>query len=237
MRYQDLIEQHIEAFIQKQDSCLQMPIRKALTGGKRLRPILMMSWRELEGGNAEDVLDMALGVELIHCASCIHDDIIDSSTMRHNIPTLWVEYGLNMAICVGDILFSQALYLFQGRDREIVNNALTDLIIGQIEPEKPENYLRYYKKTSALFGAACEIGAIENKAPISQWGINFGIIYQALDDLMDKDGLCCISVDIIHQFLPLISLDNWSSQQTQESYVVLKSLTDKIYSKFVSINK
>lgn len=225
MRYLELIENRIEQFINEQDKVLQEPIAKALKGGKRLRPLVMMAWRELEGGKAEDVLDAALGIELIHSMSCVHDDIIDKSLFRHNMNTLWFEYDLNTAICVGDVMLSQALNLFNGEQRQIVNNALIDLIIGQLEPENPENAERYYKKTSALFAAACKLGAIEHSDELEQWGLALGISYQAADDLLDNDGLVCISKHILDTYLPLCALNLESETDASK---VLNTIVNKI---------
>lgn len=225
MRYLDLIENRIKDFINSQEEAVREPIAKALHGGKRLRPLVMMAWRELEGGKAEDILDAALGMELIHSMSCVHDDIIDKSVSRHGRSTIWVDYDINTAICIGDVMLSQALRLFEGHQRDIIDKALVDLILGQLTPEDPENAESYYKKTSALFAASCKLGAIEHLQEAEQWGLNIGIAYQAADDLMDKDGLSCISKSILDKHLPLCALN---IERDTEASRILNMIVHKI---------
>lgn len=227
MRYLQLIENRIGQFINEQDPVLQEPIAKALKGGKRLRPLIMMAWREATGGKAEEVLDAALGIELIHSMSCVHDDIIDKSTSRHGDKALWVEYDINLAICVGDVMLSQALNLFKDEERDLVNRSLIRLIIGQIEPENLDNVERCYEKTSALFAISCRLGALNHASDIEAWGTNLGIVYQAIDDLQDNDGFASRSKFILDKYLPLCTL---SLPEDSESYKVLNAIVEKIKS-------
>jgi len=177
-------------------------------GGKRLRPILAMLSCEAVSGNQENVLFYAVALELIHNFTLVHDDIMDKSHLRRNIPTVHIAYDEPTAILAGDLLFAEAFaslkeiendYLF----REI-NNILIQAIIEVCEGQKldmdfekrsiisEEEYITMIKKkTSALFRIAAEGGAIfggvdeEKRDAFKRYGENLGLAFQIHDDYLD----------------------------------------------------
>lgn len=177
-------------------------------GGKRLRPVLAMLSCEAVSGNQENVLFYAVALELIHNFTLVHDDIMDKSNLRRNIPTVHIAYDEPTAILAGDLLFAEAFaalreikddYLF----REI-NNILTQAIIEVCEGQKLDMVFekRYIisegeyitmikKKTSALFRIAAEGGAIfgrvdkEKREAFRKYGENLGLAFQIHDDYLD----------------------------------------------------
>ena len=90
------------------------------SGGKRLRPIMVIKSCEMFGGSQEDALPAASAVEFIHNFSLVHDDIMDNDDLRHGIPTVHKNFGLPLAILSGDILFSKAFQILSTNN----NNSL-----------------------------------------------------------------------------------------------------------------
>src|SRR5918994_4432896 len=81
------------------------------SGGKRLRPFIVLKASELFGGSSRKAMPAAAAVELVHNFSLVHDDIMDNDEVRHNVPTVHASYGTPLAILAGDILFSKAFQL------------------------------------------------------------------------------------------------------------------------------
>ncbi|HDM66808.1 MAG TPA: polyprenyl synthetase family protein [Thermoplasmatales archaeon] len=178
-----------------------------LAGGKRLRPILSMLSCEAVSGSVEDVLPYAIALELIHNFTLIHDDIMDNSHLRRNIPTVHVKYGESTAILAGDLLFAKAYEALNNLNSRIIgrlSSVLTEAIIEVCEGQKldmdfekrsivsEEEYLTMIKKkTSALFRAAAEGGAIaggggeQEVESLRVYGENLGLAFQIRDDYLD----------------------------------------------------
>ncbi len=191
-------------------------MRYALEGGKHLRPImLMLSFRACNGGKEryEKALESALGIELAHSASLVHDDIMDGDVMRRGKPALHVKSGVGSAILTGHRMISKAFRISveHGPENAIIFLDTWDkTLVGQIEDidlnEHLENILNggnssellikeYFNvmemKTASLFATACRAGAIEAQAPpevkslMAEYGRNVGLAYQLADDLVD----------------------------------------------------
>src|SRR5918993_883047 len=143
------------------------------SGGKRLRPIMVIKSCEMFGGSQEDALPAASAVELIHNFSLVHDDIMDNDDLRHGKPTVHKNFGLPLAILSGDLLFSQE-YNF---------------------PTENEYIQMIAKKTAALFEVSCSLGALSSKNftekdvnNMADFGKNSGIAFQLIDDLIGISG-------------------------------------------------
>ncbi len=97
----------------------------ALAGGKRVRPTVTLLACEAAGGDAQDAVDFAVGVELVHNASLVVDDIIDRSEVRRNTPSAWAEYGHGPALIASDGLLGEAFGLFSSDERamQVVSDA------------------------------------------------------------------------------------------------------------------
>jgi octaprenyl-diphosphate synthase len=177
------------------------------SSGKRLRPALAL----LAGGATGDIcpshVDLAVILEMVHLASLVHDDIMDSADLRREQPTASAKWGNSLAVLLGDCLFAHALKLATGfANIEIcrrIAHAAKDVCSGEIIQTQrrydlnlsvPE-YLRIIEmKTAALFAAAAELGALISGASpdiitaIKTYGLKLGTAYQIYDDCLDLAG-------------------------------------------------
>jgi geranylgeranyl diphosphate synthase, type II len=189
-----------------------------LAPGKRLRPILVIAGAEAVGGRADDVLDTACALELIHAYSLIHDDLpaMDDDDYRRGRLTNHKVFGEAMAILAGDALLTLAFRLVAANAArvaapavvgavvtEVADAAGTDGMVGgqavDIESEgkaiSPEmlDYI-HLRKTAALIRAALRVGALlagagaEPVEAISRAGQSLGLAFQIVDDILDVEG-------------------------------------------------
>src|SRR5438270_2530526 len=101
-----------------------------ISGGKRLRPFILIKSSEMFGGNLKRAMPAAAAVELVHNFSLVHDDIMDNDDMRHSVQTVHKYYGTPLAILAGDILFSKAFQLLSvnGRQVGLAEKAISEMI-------------------------------------------------------------------------------------------------------------
>ncbi|WP_353892267.1 polyprenyl synthetase family protein [Proteinivorax hydrogeniformans] len=174
-------------------------------GGKRLRPLLVI----LSAGpdNRKEAVDVGVAAELIHTASLIHDDIVDSSKMRRGASTINSKWSDGIAVLVGDFLFAKAfeiLSIYQHKEvLATFTKAITAMSVGEIEQLSNRNnlnksYEQYYReifgKTATLLAACCKSGGqlagvsdIELTA-LETYGLELGYSFQVIDDLLDVVG-------------------------------------------------
>jgi geranylgeranyl diphosphate synthase type I len=180
-----------------------------MAGGKRLRPVISMLSCEAVSGNIQQVMPLAISLELIHNFTLVHDDIMDKSKLRRNQTTVHLEYGEPTAIIAGDLLFTKAFEvihkypgdpsIFKKLEAGLVTS-IREVCEGQqldMEFEKRQNvteneYLEMInKKTSALFKIAAENGAIAGGGTIEEvnalgaYGESLGLAFQIRDDYLD----------------------------------------------------
>lgn len=188
-------------------------VRYALHGGKLLRPVmLMLSFKACDGKDHNRALESALGIELAHSASLVHDDITDGDKERRGRPSLYVEKGIGVAIMTGHKMINHAFRIalkhgkknakiFLDTWNETLEGELKDIDLSSklLEHLKEGNVTNLVKdyfdtikmKTASLFSAACRAGAMEAKAPkelvelLARYGREVGISYQLADDLVD----------------------------------------------------
>ena len=175
------------------------------SGGKRLRPILVILASKLCGYNEGDRhVNLAACIEFLHTATLLHDDVVDDSDLRRGKKTANNLWGNAPSILVGDFLLSRSFQLM-ARDGSLeVLRVLSDtsaiitegevkqlIAISDIDLNE-EDYIEIISaKTAQLFAAACQIGAIiagKNKAEedlLSSFGSNLGIAFQIVDDALD----------------------------------------------------
>jgi geranylgeranyl diphosphate synthase type I len=170
-----------------------------LSGGKRVRPTVTVLVCETLGGDPEDAVDFAVGIELVHNASLVIDDIIDESAVRRGTPAAWAEYGHGPAIIASDGLLGEAFALFSADERamQVVAESMVELGEGEAtelvaRPTDEEEYLELARrKTGALFRAAAELGAVAADADaytveaFGQYAERVGIAFQMRDDVLD----------------------------------------------------
>ena len=198
---QDLIETRLEEVLSRvEPETLREELRHvALSGGKRVRPTVTLLACETAGGDPEDAVDFAVGIELVHDASLVVDDIIDRSDTRRANPSAWAEFGHGSAILASDGLLGEAFSLFSPNPRalETVSRALVELGEGEAselvdQPSSEAEYMELARrKTGALFRAAAELGALAADADddaveaLGQYAERVGVAFQIRDDVLD----------------------------------------------------
>jgi geranylgeranyl diphosphate synthase, type I len=178
-------------------------------GGKRIRPFLTMVACESVVGDPNSVLPFAAGLELMHNFTLVHDDIMDHSLLRRNIPTVHVKYGEPAAILSGDLLFAKSFeaVLDTAVDFETykgLEKGFIDCVIAICEGQQQDmefearktisehQYLDMIsKKTGALFELSAKGGAVigggtaEEIAGLTMYGMALGLAFQIWDDYLD----------------------------------------------------
>jgi len=170
-------------------------------GGKRLRPLLMMEVCKVLGGDVERVVPLAVGIEYIHMASLLHDDVVDGAHTRRGRPSANVLFGNQAVVLGGDYFYAKALWLYANYGNlkavEMVSRAVMHmsqsqllelLSLGKLISE--EEYFRIIDgKTGALFGASMGVGALMAESPLAeefyQMGLKVGRAFQLIDDALD----------------------------------------------------
>jgi geranylgeranyl diphosphate synthase type I len=177
-------------------------------GGKRVRPALAVLSAEAAGAAGDVGVPGAVAVELVHNFSLVHDDIIDGDAERRHRPTVWAVYGIGQAVIVGDALLSLAHEVILGAPSpapalvgasRCLAEATSAMIAGQALDMAFESLngvtvdrclAMEAGKTGALLGCAASIGAVLASAPeetvraLREYGIQLGLAFQAVDDLL-----------------------------------------------------
>jgi geranylgeranyl pyrophosphate synthase len=204
------LESSLAALADNDDAVLGPMLSTVLPGsGKRLRPALSLLIGRMGSANAEALNHMAVGVELLHTASLVHDDIVDESDTRHGGATLYAHVGNALAVLVGDYLFSQAAQeCVATGDLQVVRlfaETLGAMAQGQIldanrqlgghhawQTVTRERYFRTIRgKTASLFVLACQgTGQLAGMSPaqvaaLGAYGESLGLAFQVVDDILD----------------------------------------------------
>lgn len=176
------------------------PMRHALlSGGKRVRPTLTVLTCEAVGGSIDDALEYAVGIELVHSASLVVDDIIDRATIRRGIDSTWAAYNHDGALVGSDGLLAEALARFARDPRalELITDALVELGEGEAtelvdEPVSRDAYVELARrKTGVLFRAAAEVGVLAGGGDdtavdgLGTYAERVGVAFQIRDDVLD----------------------------------------------------
>ncbi len=165
------------------------------TGGKRLRPGLVVLAGELCGLEQQACRDSAAGVELLHTFSLVHDDLVDGDRQRRDEPAFWVEYGMDDAVNIGDMLLAHALVLLPEEGTTLAAEAIREMTIGQqldFEFADRRNvtegeYLEMVEhKTGALFDLCLELPQTLTDTDLEIDGYSaLWPAFQIRDDLLD----------------------------------------------------
>jgi len=186
---------------------MQKMLRQVLVGGKVMRPMLTLLSGMFYDYDLKSLQPMATSTELMHIATLVHDDAIDSADCRRGNPTINAVWGVDLSILVGDFLFARAgeLAARTGNIRVVTlfSNTLGIIARGEIKQalalfkldQSFEQYIeRVAAKTAALFTLATTSGGILSNAPESSvqilhdYGYNLGIAFQVVDDILDFVG-------------------------------------------------
>jgi geranylgeranyl diphosphate synthase type I len=187
------------------------------SGGKRLRPFLVVKCCELCNGSIDKALPIASAIEMVHNFTLVHDDIMDNDEFRHGVPTVHRYYGLPYGILAGDLLLIEAFntVVKHGKSVGLDDGVITRLIgtlakackelsegqaldmeyaESKVFPEQ-EHYIRMIsKKTASLFEASCILGAVTAYADdntidkLASYGRSIGLAFQLIDDLIGVIG-------------------------------------------------
>ena len=190
---------------------LNDPVKYILSiGGKRLRPVLALMACNLFNDKIDEAVIPAMGLEVFHNFTLVHDDIMDHAPVRRNLPTVHSKWNLNQAVLSGDVMafianecFLQTPPQYLLKVFKVFNKAAIEVCVGQqldIDYEKAtivshEEYLRMIElKTAALLAASAKIGSIIGGADdkdydlLYEFGRNLGLAFQIQDDLLDIYG-------------------------------------------------
>ena len=207
--YLDTVNQAIAAIpYPKEPRQLYEPIAYHMAlGGKRVRPVLTLMACEAMGGNMVRALDAALGLELFHNFTLLHDDVMDNADVRRGKPTVHFQWNDNTAILSGDTMLTiatqyiartanwQVMDLFNKTAIEIYEGQQWDMDYEHRIDVSVDEYINMIRlKTSVLLGCALKMGALiadasaEDADKLYAAGVNMGLAFQLRDDMLDVWG-------------------------------------------------
>jgi geranylgeranyl pyrophosphate synthase len=176
-------------------------------GGKRLRPLLVLLTTKKSGIIEESQIAAGVAVEMVHMATLVHDDVLDDAKLRRGHPTLVAGYGASVSMTAGDYLFSRAFAVLAETGSDLAVSLLTgaslDLSLGElvqmeqahdIDLSRDAYEKRCRLKTSGLFSAACQLGAVlsgcstASVKAMERFGHCIGLSFQISDDILDFAG-------------------------------------------------
>ncbi len=177
------------------------------SGGKRLRPALVLLSSKFYPADAEKVTSLAAAVETLHTATLIHDDLLDNAFLRRGNPTLNATWNSVATVLTGDYLFARAAaFAAETKSVRVVSifaQTLMSICGGELkqifgsdqgQTTREYYYQRIYSKTASLFAASAETGALLSEAPepevqaLRDYGYNLGMAFQIVDDILDLAG-------------------------------------------------
>jgi octaprenyl-diphosphate synthase len=176
------------------------------SGGKRLRPILTLALAQLTNYSADGHIKLAAAVEFMHTATLLHDDVVDESEMRRGRLAARMLWGNEASVLVGDFLLGQAFKMMVEvgnlKALEILSSAaaiaegeVMQLAAAKNTATTEDEYIAVIRaKTAELFAAACEVGPVLSARPRAEqaacrsFGMNLGITFQLVDDVLDYGG-------------------------------------------------
>ena len=211
-RYAEILNDEISIYLQSlPDDGIYLPFKYILNlGGKRFRPSLVLLSTELFGGDIQEAIRPALGIEVFHNFTLVHDDIMDSAPLRRGKKSVHTKWNLNMGILSGDVMFAQAnelisscyphhlkeiISLFNKTAIEICEGQDLDMQFENRDRVELEEYIDMIRlKTAVLVGCALKMGAIIGNSNAKDanlmydFGVNLGTAFQIDDDILDLYG-------------------------------------------------
>ncbi len=199
----------VEAIIENNLKSKNKPLEELLktlsnAGGKRLRPAFVILSAGFGKSRDDKLLTAAAGIEILHMATLVHDDIIDDAGVRRGKPTINRMHGDKMAVYMGDYLLTRAVSLLSRAVPEKRLEQIAKGIKSICEAEVEQFYSRYHsevslvtylkrigRKTAAMFAYSCAEGAFLSKTPrkhirnLSKFGFYYGMAFQIQDDILN----------------------------------------------------
>ena len=173
-------------------------------GGKRVRPALLLLACRMAGYRGDRAILLASVVEFIHTATLLHDDIIDEATVRRGRSSVNTRWGNDVTVLLGDFLYTKSMGMALSQDNLKILRLLSDVTLrmiegeileiernGKLEVTEDEHVDLVRRKTADLFAACTRIGAMlagvseEKERALANYGMNLGICFQMVDDLLD----------------------------------------------------
>lgn len=173
-------------------------------GGKRLRPAFCLLGGKFYHFDLDKLIPLAVALELIHMATLVHDDVVDSSLTRRGIPTVKAKWGNRISTHIGDYLLGKSLILISRYENPLIPKVLADTSVKMCEGEiiqittsyNTDQTIRDYfyrinRKTALLISASCQLGAVACGAPaplhqsLRRFGHHIGMAFQITDDILD----------------------------------------------------
>ena len=174
------------------------------SGGKRVRPAVLLMAARLAGYSGDRAVLYASVVEFIHTATLVHDDIIDGADVRRGRLAVHSRWGNDITVLLGDYLYIKSMAMALTQDSLEIVRLLCDVTLRMIEGElyqltktgdvditEEEHFEIIRRKTAYLFGGCAQIGGVLGGVPVDQehalreFGFNLGIAFQVVDDLLD----------------------------------------------------
>lgn len=218
--YSDLVDSRLELLLEGKEKPVQdltdAMRYSTMIGGKRIRPVLVLEFCRVCGGDPDHALALACALEMIHTSSLIHDDMpcMDNDDMRRGQPSCHKKFGENTALLAGDALEAYAFEVAAGADlpaKDVVEavkllakaTGAYGMLGGQVMDVENESRddvtldrleATHQKKTGALIRVACELGCIaagaskELRKAAVEYGKALGLAFQVCDDILDVTG-------------------------------------------------
>jgi geranylgeranyl pyrophosphate synthase len=176
------------------------------SGGKRIRPTITLLIGKMLGVPKDKLITVAAAIEMLHTATLVHDDLIDSSLLRRGMPTLNSQWAPGATVLAGDFIFARAANLavdsesirfmkvFAQTLTTIVNGEITQLFDNHSFTKRADYYHRIYSKTASLFETSATAAAIVSQADeiikedLRKFGYGIGMAFQIVDDILDFTG-------------------------------------------------
>ncbi len=221
-------------------------------GGKRIRPVFLLLSAASCGAIERSHLQMAAAVEMVHCATLVHDDVLDAADTRRHLPTVNSTWDNRTSVLLGDFLFTHAFYVASlsgsAEAIKLMARSSNRVCEGEIRQNAwqgnfdltESDYLEMVAdKTAELCGCSCQIGALlsgasqETASQYENYGLKLGVAFQIIDDVLDLIGQPesvgkTLGTDLLNQkpTLPLIHcLRNSESSERERLIQILQTST------------
>jgi len=201
----DAVEQEFIRHIQSRVALIpEMGRYIQKSGGKRVRPAVLLMAARLSGYTGDRAVLYASVVEFIHTATLVHDDIIDGADLRRGRLAVHSRWGNDITVLLGDYLYIKSMAMALTQDSLEIIRLLCDVTLRMIEGElyqltktgdvditEEEHFEIIRRKTAFLFGGCAQIGGMlgglptEQESALREYGFNLGIAFQLVDDLLD----------------------------------------------------